>query len=235
MIRILFVEDEAVLGKLVKEALERDKTWEIHWFRDGIEAYRNFTTVEPDICVLDVMLPAMDGFELAREIRKVNKDVPVLFLTARSQTADVVKGFESGGNDYLKKPFSLEELTLRIRELLRRSSQPLAPDAGAAAAKDKLTVGKYEFIPATQTLKTEGKSVSLSFKESELLHELILHKNGLLDRKRVLLKLWGDDNFFNARNMDVYIAKLRKHLAGDDRLSIVNIRGYGFKLIEQAE
>ena len=234
MTKILFVEDELVLGRLVKEALERDKTWEIHWYRDGVEAYRNFKTLDMDICVLDVMLPAMDGFELAGEIRKVNKEVPILFLTAKSQTADVVKGFEAGGNDYLKKPFSLEELTVRIKELLRRTEKktPEMQDAG----KDRLKVGKFEFFPALQQLKLNGQTTTnLSYKEAGLLHELILHKNGLMDRKSVLIKLWGDDNFFNARNMDVYIAKLRKYLAADPLLSIVNIRGYGFKLIEESE
>lgn len=232
MTRILFVEDEAVLGRLVKEALERDKTWEIHWFRDGKQAYGAYKNVDPHICVLDVMLPAMDGFELAKMIREhQHAEVPILFLTARSQTADIVKGFESGGNDYLKKPFSLEELTLRIKELLKRHGGSIARPADT----DLIRLGNYQFQPAMQMLKLNGQTVNLSFKETELLHELVKNKNGLMDRKAALMKLWGDDNFFNARNMDVYIAKLRKHLAADPNLSIVNIRGYGFKLIEQKE
>jgi DNA-binding response OmpR family regulator len=229
MAKILFVEDETVLGRLVKEALERDKTWEIHWFENGRQAYGAYKTVQPDICVLDVMLPGMDGFELAGLIRETDKNVPILFLTARSQTTDIVKGFESGGNDYLKKPFSLEELTVRIKELLRRHGGQQTPVANI----DLIKIGNYHFQPAMQMLKINGQTVNLSFKETELLHELAKHKNGLLDRKATLIKLWGDDNFFNARNMDVYIAKLRKHLAADPNLSIVNIRGFGFKLIEQ--
>lgn len=227
MVKILFVEDEAVLGRLVNEALGRDKTWDIHWFKNGKEAYSAYLSVQPHICILDVMLPGMDGFELARLIRELDKEVPILFLTARSQTADIVAGFESGGNDYLRKPFSLEELTLRIRELLRRHGGPAGSQTGL------LRIGNYQFQPAMQTLKIDDQVINLSFKETELLQELVKHKNGLLDRKAALLKLWGDDNFFNARNMDVYIAKLRKHLAADKNLSIVNIRGFGFKLIEQ--
>lgn len=226
MTKILFVEDEAILGRLVNEALGRDKTWDIHWFKNGREAYSEYRSVQPDICVLDVMLPGMDGFELARLIREFDKEVPILFLTARSQTADIVTGFESGGNDYLRKPFSLEELTLRIKELLRRHKT-------TTKETDLLQIGNYQFQPAMQMLKINDQVINLSFKENELLRELVKHKNGLMDRKAALLKLWGDDNFFNARNMDVYIGKLRKHLAADKNLSIVNIRGFGFKLIEQ--
>lgn len=217
------------MGKLVKEALERDKTWEIYWFQDGRQAYGAFKSVNPDLCILDVMLPEIDGFELARMIREHQKEVPILFLTARSQTADIVKGFESGGNDYLRKPFSLEELTLRIKELLKRYGGSRPVDT------DQIRIGNYQFQPAMQMLKTGGQTINLSFKETELLRELVKNKNGLMDRKETLIKLWGDDNFFNARNMDVYIGKLRKHLAGDPNLSIVNIRGYGYKLIEQTD
>jgi DNA-binding response OmpR family regulator len=233
MVKILFAEDEAILGKLVKEALERNRDWEIHWCRDGADALRMYRAIRPDICVLDVMMPAMDGFTLAREIRTIDENVPILFLTARSQTADVVKGFESGGNDYLKKPFSLEELGLRVKELLRRSGSRNLP-AEKQAAKDHFAIGKFIFYPATQTLKSPTASHNLSYKESELLHELLLHKNDVMERKMILLKLWGDDNFFNARNMDVYIVKLRKYLAEDSNLAIVSIRGVGYKLIEHA-
>ena len=232
MAKILFAEDEAILGKLVKEALERNRDWEIHWCRDGADALRMFRAIRPDMCILDVMMPAMDRFTLAREIRTISGDVPILFLTARSQTADVVKGFESGGNDYLKKPFSLEELTLRVKELMRRGGNTTPVEK--QEAKDHFNVGKFIFYPATQTLKSPEASYSLSYKEAELLHELILHKNDVMERKMILLKLWGDDNFFNARNMDVYIVKLRKYLAEDSKLAIVSIRGVGYKLIEHA-
>lgn len=230
MPRILFAEDELILGKLVKEALERESGFQVQWLKNGKEAMQAFKAETPDICILDVMMPVMDGFKVAKSIRDENAQVPILFLTARSQTADVVKGFESGGNDYLRKPFSVEELVVRVRELLRRNSGETKP---IAAATNLFEIGRYTFNPVTQTLRSPEATFQLSGKENDLLKELVLHKNSLLERKAVLMKLWGDDNFFNARNMDVYIARLRKYLVHDPSLSIVNIRGYGFKLIEQ--
>lgn len=230
MPQILFAEDEAVLGKLVKEALEREQGFVVDWVKNGEEALDHFREQPPDICILDVMMPVMDGFELARQIRRIREDVPVIFLTARSQTADVLKGFESGGNDYLKKPFSIEELLVRVRELLRRSSGKTA-----TAHPERYELGSYVFVPSTQMLRSPDGDHHLSGKETDLLRELVEHKNGLLDRKTTLLKLWGNDNFFNARNMDVYIARLRKYLARDPSLSIINVRGYGFKLIERKD
>ncbi|WP_118950909.1 response regulator transcription factor [Taibaiella helva] len=226
MATILLAEDEIVLGKLVKEALER-KSFEVLWAKDGQEAYDLFCSNQPDLCILDVMMPAINGFVLAEMIRSLTKDIPLLFLTARSETDDVVKGFEVGGNDYLKKPFSLEELTLRIKELLRRNSQPV-PDT---APSEQHQIGKYQFSPVTQILRSEEETFKLSFKESELLNALIAYKNTLMPRKEILLQLWGDDSFFHSRTMDVYIAKLRKYLKHDPALSIVNIRGFGFKLV----
>ncbi len=225
MAEILFAEDEAVLGKLVKEAME-GKGHKVHWATNGIDALRLFKDGNIDVCVLDVMMPGMDGFVLAQQIRSMAASVPILFLTARSQTADVIKGFQSGGNDYLRKPFSLDELFLRINELIKRN-QPAAKDVN----KEELPIGKYTFYPLLQTLVFEGEKTKLSHKESELLKELIINRNELVDRKLVLIKLWGDDNIFNARNMDVYITKLRKHLSADPAVSIINIRGFGFKLI----
>jgi DNA-binding response OmpR family regulator len=230
MPHILFAEDEAVLGKLVKEALEREPGFKVTWVRDGGAALAAFSAVKPDICVLDVMMPVMDGFELVKQIRLLDPDIPVMFLTARSQTADVVRGFESGAHDYLKKPFSIEELVVRVLALLRRHTQHKT-----TASPERYSIGAYTFIPATQSLRYGDQQYQLSGKETALLHALVQHKNGVMERKPVLLSLWGDDNFFNARNMDVYIAKLRKYLSLDDSLSIVNIRGYGFKLIEQTD
>lgn len=226
---VLLAEDESVLGKLVKEALER-KAFEVLWARDGQEAYDLFCRHHPDICILDVMMPAINGFALAAMIRALSAEVPLLFLTARSETEDVVKGFESGGNDYLKKPFSLEELMLRIRELLRRKEQLVIADA---VQPEYYQVGAYQFSPVTQLLKWDTETVKLSFKESELLKALLVHKNTLMPRKEALMQIWGDDSFFHSRTMDVYIARLRKYLKHDPGLSIVNIRGFGFKLIEE--
>jgi len=230
MATILFAEDEAILGKLVKEALEREPDFDVQWVTNGNDALHAFRRKAPDICILDVMMPGMDGFTLARNARALEPGIPILFLTARSQTADVVKGFEAGGNDYLKKPFSLEELVLRVRELLKRMGN--TNDLAAIEDVD-YTMGIYCFNPSTQILSCPQADYQLSGKETALMKELVLHKNRLLERNAALLKLLGDNSFFNARNMDVYIARLRKYLMHDPSLSIINIRGYGFKLIEK--
>ena len=226
---ILFAEDELVLGKLVKEAMERTPGFKVHWAKDGKEALQFFEEAVPDICIFDVMMPGIDGFTLTKELRKKHANVPILFLTARAETADVIKGFTVGGNDYLRKPFSLEELEVRILELLKRN--------GRAHEKqnDSYTIGSYSFSPDTQVLRCPEATYNLSGKETELLKQLVLHKNKLMERSETLKMLWGDNNFFNARNMDVYIARLRKYLTHDARISIVHIRGYGFKLIELDE
>jgi two-component system response regulator TrcR len=231
MATILLAEDEIILGKLVKEALERDG-YQVSWAKDGQEAFEMYQSNPTDICVLDVMMPKVNGFELAKMIRGTGSAVPILFLTARSETNDVVKGFESGGNDYLKKPFSLEELQLRVKELLNRA--PKGKTESISSNDEDYEFGIYHFSPITQTLKSEVETLKLSHKESELLRELIVHKNTLMPRKETLIKLWGDDNFFNSRTMDVYIAHLRKYLKHDPKLSIVNIRGFGFKLIVES-
>lgn len=229
MPRILLAEDEDVLGLLVKEALELIPGFKVEWVKDGTTALNSYTLYKPDICILDVMMPLKDGFSVAEEIRKTDQDIPILFLTARSQSSDVVKGFKSGGNDYLKKPFSIEELVVRIKELLRRSNHKINKEE----LQQAFTFGKYKFYPSTQILAFEEIKYNLTSRESALLKELVIHKNTVLDRKKILIQLWGDDNFFNARSMDVFIAKLRKYLAQDPLVSIINIRGYGYKLIEE--
>lgn len=225
---ILLAEDEAVLGKLVKEAME-SKGFTVQWAKNGSDALQAYKKEQPDICILDVMMPGIDGFTLAKQIRAINADIPILFLTARSQTSDVLKGYESGGNDYLRKPFSLEELYLRINELLRRIKTTISTEDIA----DEYTIGKYTFLPQAQLLSMGNEKIKLSNKETLLLQELVIHKNKLMERRQTLIKIWGDDNFFNGRNMDVYIAKLRKHLAADASLSIINVRGHGFKLVQE--
>lgn len=225
---ILLAEDEAVLGKLVKEAME-NKGFTVQWAKNGSDALQAYKKEQPDICILDVMMPGIDGFTLAKQIRAINADIPILFLTARSQTSDVLKGYESGGNDYLRKPFSLEELYLRINELLRRIKTTVSTEDIA----DEYKIGKYTFLPQAQLLSMGNEKIKLSNKETLLLQELVIHKNRLMERRQTLIKLWGDDNFFNGRNMDVYIAKLRKHLAADASLSIINVRGHGFKLVQE--
>jgi DNA-binding response OmpR family regulator len=220
--KVLLLEDELQLAKIVSESLQTRGFTVTHVVNGvlGTEAIRksNF-----DICIVDVMMPFMDGFTFVEQVRKTDKQVPVLFLTAKSQTDDVVKGYEAGGNDYLRKPFSLEELILRLNELLRRKVAGQTPSS--------TDIGQYTFDMNKQELWFSGRLTGkLSHRENELLTLLIQHKNQVLDRKAVLLKLWGDDNFFNTRTMDVFITKLRKHLQQDPSVEIINIRGVGYKL-----
>jgi DNA-binding response OmpR family regulator len=225
--RILLLEDEAQLAKIVAETLQNRGYTVVHASngRLGMEALRG--TVAFDLCIVDVMMPFMDGFSFVKELRKTEKQVPVLFLTARSQDKDVVEGYESGGNDYLRKPFSLEELLLRIKELLQRSRYQ------GLQKTEPLLIGSYTHLPHRQELlhHASGSSTKLSHRENELLKLLIQHRNQLLDRKATLLKLWGEDNPYHARTMDVFITKLRKHLQADPSIEIINLRGRGYKLI----
>lgn len=221
---LLLAEDEPFLGKVVKESLEK-KGYTVMLAPDGKQAWQLYTSVEFDMCILDVMMPYKDGFTLAAQIREANPKMPLMFLTAKADIKDVTQGYASGGNDYLKKPFSLDELFLRIAELLKRTNPENQP-------VDEFAIGSYSFSPKRQELKdNDGSVVKLSHKESQLLVLLLQNKNFVMDRKVALLKLWGDDNFFNTRNMDVYITRLRKKLHKDPAIEIVNIRGFGYKLI----
>jgi DNA-binding response OmpR family regulator len=220
--KVLLLEDELQLAKIVTESLQTRGFTVTHVVNGvlGIEVIRKNAF---DVCIVDVMMPFMDGFTFVEQVRKTDKQIPVLFLTAKSQTDDVVKGYETGGNDYLRKPFSLEELILRLNELLRRKSAGQTP-----ASTD---IGQYTFDMNKQELWLSGRlSGKHSHRENELLTLLIQNKNQVLDRKAVLLKLWGDDNFFNTRTMDVFITRLRKHLQQDPSVEIINIRGVGYKL-----
>lgn len=220
-IRLLLVEDEPFLAKVIKDSLER-LNYEVVHAADGKKA---FSLYQNQLCIVDVMLPHTDGFTLVKQIRALGSQVPVLFLTARTATKDVIAGYESGGNDYLKKPFSLEELYLRIYELLKRSSVPLFQE------EKQLNIGGYQFIFPKQILQFGSEEFRLSHRESQLLKMLYDHRNALLDRKQALTTLWGDDNFYNTRTMDVFITKLRKHLQLDPSVVIINVRGIGYKLI----
>ncbi|MBB6498333.1 response regulator transcription factor [Pedobacter cryoconitis] len=225
-IKILLAEDEPFLGRIIKESLET-RNFEVKFVENGTKAYSVFREYQPDICVFDVSMPEMDGFSLTADIRKINSATPIIFLTARSLTEDVVKGFEIGGNDYLKKPFSMEELIVRIHSLLRRPLQKVSPNTEEL----KCTVGIFSFNSTSQELRNNTQVVKLSFRESSLLKLLIENKNQVLERKSVLEQLWGEDTFFNARSMDVFITKIRGHLKNDPDIQIVNIRGIGYKLI----
>lgn len=222
--KILLAEDEPFLGKVIKESLEK-KGYEVMHAPDGRQAWSMFCMTEFSLCILDVMMPYKDGFTLAVQIREANHKIPLMFLTAKADIAAVEQGYASGGNDYLRKPFSLEELFLRVGELIKRNT------AGEPNS-DELKIGSYIFSPKRQELlDADRKGEKLSYKEARLLEMLLENKNNVLDRKAALIKLWGDDNFFNTRNMDVYITKLRKKLQNDPTVEIVNIRGYGYKLI----
>lgn len=223
--KILLAEDEVSLGKIIKESLET-KGFEVVHCVNGKDALEKYRTETPDILVLDVMMPKKDGFTLAKEIRVENKTIPILFLTAKSQTEDVVKGFNLGGNDYLKKPFSMEELVVRIKSLLSSGNYE-----NQKVTNEFIQIGNYIFNPKKQTLSFKDIDKSLTSRESDLLFELCLKKNEILDRSYILKKLWGNDDFFNARSMDVFISKLRKKLKNDTNIQIINVRSYGYKLI----
>ena len=220
-IKILLAEDELSLGKIIKESLET-RGFDIVHCENGVEAYEKYKTENPDILVLDVMMPLKDGFTLAKEIRKNNTQIPIIFLTAKSQTSDVVKGFEIGGNDYLKKPFSMEELIVRIKALLQRKEIQKSND---------VQIGNFTFNSKKQRLFLNEEKIELTTRESDLLHHLFQQKNEVLDRSFILKKLWGNDDFFSARSMDVFISKLRKKLKKDPQVQIINVRGFGYKLI----
>lgn len=224
-IKIFYVEDELFLGKIVKESLE-SRGFEVIMESDGAKATPLFKKTNPDICVLDIMLPNKDGFTIADEIRELNEEVPIIFLTAKTQTEDVVKGFTIGGNDYIRKPFSMEELIVRIQSLLRNKS-----DGPQKINSDNITIGKYNFQIHRQVLSVGKEDRKLSFRESELLKLLYENREKIIDRKDILNLLWGNDSFFNSRNLDVYITKLRSYLKEDPSLEIITIKGIGYRFV----
>lgn len=221
-IKILLAEDEPSLGLIIKESLET-RNFEVLLCKDGLEAMVHYRNDKPQLLVLDVMMPKKDGFTLAKEIREIDESIPIIFLTSKSQTADVVEGFSIGGNDYLKKPFSMEELIVRIKALLNRATK--------AETKKVMSFGQFKFYYQKQLLVSEKNEMHLTHREADLLYHLLINKNEVLDRSVILKKLWGDDDFFNARSMDVFITKLRKKLKTDSSIQIINIRGIGYKLI----
>ncbi len=224
-IKVLYVEDELFLGKIVKESLE-SRNYEVVMEGDGAKATDVFKKTKPDICVLDIMLPNKDGFTIADEIRELDEDVPIIFLTAKTQTEDVVKGFSLGGNDYIRKPFSMEELIVRIQNLLGNKKEDSQKISGGNA-----TIGKYNFQLNRQLLTSGKEERKLSYRESELLKLLYENREKIIDRKDILNLLWGNDSFFNSRNLDVYITKLRSYLKDDSSLEILTIKGIGYRFI----
>ncbi len=222
--KILLAEDEPALGMIVRESLE-SRGFEVVFCEDGAQAKIAYENNKPDLLVLDVMMPKLDGFSLVKELRKRDQYIPIIFLTAKSRTEDVVEGFGYGANDYLKKPFSMEELIVRIEALLnRKNTQKISHEQ---------VIGEFLFDCQKQTLthRPSQTTENLTHREAMLLNALANNMNELTDREMILKSLWGSDDFFNARSMDVFISKLRKKLSQDSRIQIINVRGYGYKLV----
>ncbi len=224
-VKILLVEDDPNLGGLLKEFL-LVKNYNVSLAVDGDEGLKFYISQDFDLCILDIMLPKVDGFTLAREIRSVDEKIPIIFLTAKSQQQDKIEGFKIGGDDYLTKPFSMEELLYRISALLKRSN----PNK-AEIVNDNFILGKFKYNFQNRSLNIENQSIKLTSKENQLLNLLVLKRGELVSRTEALVKIWKSDNYFNSRSMDVYIAKLRNHLKHDKTIEIINIHGEGFKLI----
>ncbi len=223
-LHILLCEDEESLGMLVREYLQA-KGYDAELYLDGEAGYKAFAKGKYDMCLLDVMMPKMDGFTLARELRMINSEVPIMFLTAKNLKDDILEGFKLGADDYLTKPFSMDELVYRIEAILRRVK------AKSKQAAVRYQLGRFTFDTQRQVLSIDDKSTKLTTKESELLTMLCTHMNEVLERDLALKTIWIDDNYFNARSMDVYITKLRKHLKDDPNVEINNVHGKGYRLV----
>lgn len=223
-VKILLAEDDPNLGSILRTFLT-SKGFEVSLAQNGKTAFEKFNREQFDFCIFDVMMPEMDGFTLAEQIRKLDKKVPILFLTAKSMKDDVLQGFTMGADDYVTKPFEMSELLARINAIIRRS------DVNTEEEKQDFEIGAFQYDPETRLLRTNGDEKKLTTKENQLLHLLVKNRNDILDRRIALEAIWGEDNYFNGRSMDVYIAKLRKHLKEDERIEILNIHGQGFKLL----
>lgn len=219
MDNILLVEDEKTMSMIIADMLRREGYNVIEAF-DGQQGLDLFRRHRPQAVIADVMMPKLDGFEMVSRIRHIDTNTPVLFLTAKSAITDLVKGFEIGANDYLKKPFSMEELLVRLKAMLRRN----------AVQPNSVKIGKYTFNPAHQTLKGYGQSITLTHFEALILQELALHPNEILDASKLMITVWQNDNPYNLNRLHGFIFKLRKYLAADSTVSIMNIRGIGYKL-----
>lgn len=224
--RILYIEDEPFLAKIVREYLE-SRGWAVRHLPDGRGAVAAFEQFRPHICILDVMLPFDDGFSVGRDIRKRFPKTPIIYLTAKDQTEDVLAGFASGGNDYLRKPFSMEELIVRLKNLIALSSS----DKQSFAEQEPMTLGQFLFNPTRQELLLGEQAKRLSHRETQLLEMLAQNINKDVLRKDILLLLWGNDSYFNSRNLDVYITRLREYLRPDPNVEIITLKGIGYRLV----
>lgn len=222
-IKVLLAEDEIALGMIIQESLE-SRDFKVTLCPDGQKAWEEYQRAKPDVLVLDVMMPKKDGFSLGEQIRKTDPYTPIIFLTSKSQTEDVVKGFGIGANDYIRKPFSMEELIVRIKSQLDRLRV-------RQNQSDWIAVGNYSFHPTKQLLKFKEQENTLTAREASLLQILVENANKVTDRSLILTQIWGSDDFFNARSMDVFITKLRKKLQDDPQIQLLNVRGFGYKLV----
>jgi DNA-binding response OmpR family regulator len=223
--KILLVEDDMNLGFVIQDLL-RMEGYKVHLCKDGKEGLMQFNKDKYDLCLLDVMLPKKDGFSLARDIRKTNEAVPIVFLTAKEMTEDKVEGFKSGGDDYITKPFSHEEFILRVRAVLKRTGSNHTP----SPKEEGYVIGKYRFNHRNFELDLSGQKKKLTKKEAEILKLLCEHSGQVLERDLIANMVWGDDSYFVGRSMDVFITKLRKYLSEDETIKITNVHGVGFKL-----
>lgn len=228
MKKILLVEDDPNLGLLLQDYLQLKGKFDVVLCIDGEEGLKAFTKQSFDLCILDVMMPKKDGFTLGKEIRKTNEHVPIIFATAKAMMEDKASAYDLGGDDYITKPFRIEELLLRINALLKRVSKD---NTAAEPLQTQFEIGRYNFDYTTQLIHFNGQQQKLSTKEAELLQLLCLKKNTVLTREEALLSIWHDDNYFNGRSMDVFLSKLRKYLREDPKVEILNVHGKGYKLL----
>jgi DNA-binding response OmpR family regulator len=222
---ILLVEDDTNLGFVVQDILKAEG-FKVHLCKDGKEGLMQFNKETYDLCLLDIMMPKKDGFSLAEDIRKINSDIPIIFLTAREMTEDKIKGLRLGADDYITKPFSAEELILRIKAILKRNPK----FKEEIREKHTYSIGNYQFNAANFELTIEGKRIKLTKKEADLLKILANQIGQVIEREIIANMVWGDDSYFVGRSMDVFITKLRKHLSEDPRIAIANVHGVGFRL-----
>ncbi len=221
--KVLYVEDEVFLAKIVSETLQ-GRGYDVVLESDGGKAVQQFSEIKPDVCLLDIMLPNKDGFSIADEIREKDAQVPIIFLSAKSETSDVVNGFKLGANDYIRKPFSIEELIVRIENVLKNKTE-------VPAEQEEVSLGQYTFNSKRQTLSYAVEQRKLSYRESELLRLLYDNRDKIVERSEILTLLWGSDSFFNSRNLDVYITKLRNYLKNDPSIEIITIKGIGYRFV----
>lgn len=225
--KILYVEDEPFLGKVVKETLEF-RGYDVLLKIDGAHVLEVFEEFSPDICVLDVMLPNVDGFSLCTRIREINSRMPVIFLTAKNQTEDLVRGFDAGGTDYMRKPFSIEELILRIENQLTLHNKNTQINIGE---NGKIKLGRFEYVPGEYELRLKENIIRLSNREAQVLNMLVSRVNEIVERRKLLKEVWGDDSFFNSRNLDVYIRRLRDYFLSDPSIKIITLKGKGYRFV----